>query len=72
MSKPTVVKKYLDKLEELYAKYRMLQRIQVLIKQFDITPEANYTPLIEKFNQLDEEKTRYTRAAENHCNGSPP
>ena len=55
MSKPTVVKKYLDKLEELYAKYRMLQRIQVLIKQFDITPEANYAPLIEKFNQLNEE-----------------
>ena len=54
MSKPTVVKKYLDKLEKLYDKYRMLQRIQVLIKQFDTTPEANYAPLLETSNQLDE------------------
>ena len=72
LSKLTIVTKYLYKLEQLFVDYKILQRIQNLVLLFKNKTTNDYTQLIFKFNQLDEEKNRYTRAAESHCNWSPP
>lgn len=72
MSKPSVVTKYLDKLEHLFIEHKLLQRIQELVLQFENNTTNDYTQPIIQFNQLDEENTRYTHAAESYCNWSLP
>jgi len=72
LSKPSVVKKYLDKLEQLFNDHKILQRIQDLVLLFENNTTTDYTHLIAEFNKLDEEKNRYARAAEIYCNWSPP
>ena len=56
LSKPSVVKKYLDKLEQLYVDHKILQRIQALVLQFENKTTSEYTRLIIEFNKLDDEK----------------
>ena len=56
----------------MYVNHKILQRIQALVLLFENETTSDYTRLIIEFNKLDDEKNRYARAAENHCNWSPP
>lgn len=56
MLKLTVVTNHLDKIEDLYAKHCMLQRMQDLTQEFEDATNYEYTPLIENFNKLGEQK----------------
>ena len=56
ISKPSVVKKYLDKLEMLFTEHKILQRVLNLVCQLKNSQTHDYTDLIIQFNKLDEEK----------------
>ena len=72
LSKPTVVAKYLNKLDALYIEHKIYSRLHDIVHSFSIASKSEYPPLIAAFNKLDSEKCRYIVAAENQCNWSPP
>ena len=72
LSKPTVVAKYLGKLNSLYIKHKIYTRLDDIVDAFSAASPSEYPPLIAEFNRLDKEKCRYMVAAHNQCNWSPP
>ena len=72
MSKPSVVTKYLNKLDVLYKEHNIYTRLDALVASFICAKPHQYTPLIIKFNLMDAEKCRYMEAAHKLCNWSPP
>ena len=71
-SKPSVVTKYLRKLDSLYIEHEIYQRLECLVIAFHTNVPTDYPPLITAFNKLDNEKCRYMEAAHSQCNWSPP
>ena len=72
LSKPTVVTKYLSKLDSLYVEHKIYRRLNDIVHAFSKAHQSEYPPLITEFNKLDNEKYRYMVAAHNQCNWSPP
>ena len=72
LSKPTVVAKYLGKLNSLYIENKIYTRLDDIVDAFSAAIPSEYPPLIAAFNRLDEEKWQYMVAAHSQCNWSPP
>ena len=72
LSKPTVVTKYLSKLDSVYTEHKIYHRVDDIVDAFSAASPSEYPPLIAAFNRLDKEKCRYMVAAHSQCNWSPP
>lgn len=68
MFKPSVVYKDLTKLDTLYLEHRIYQPIDDPVDAFCTANTHEYPQLVTKFNNIDEEKCRYMKAAYNQCN----